>query len=70
MLLAVGLILGVAVCLTMARIVTSKVFLVPLLDPISFVVKMVTLGAAALLACWLPARRATNVDPMVTLRTE
>ncbi len=69
-LLTVGLALGAAVCLTLARIVTSKVFLVPLLDPLAFVITVLTLGVAALLACWLPARRATKVDPMVALRCE
>jgi putative ABC transport system permease protein len=39
-------------------------------DPLTFVLVTVTLCAATTIACWLPARRAVNVDPMVALRQE
>ena len=70
MLLGIGLLLGAGMVFALARVVTSKVFIVPLLDPAAFVVTVLTLGLTAQLACWLPARRATKVDPMVALRSE
>ena len=69
-LLAIGLVTGVAVSLGLARIVNSRVFGGVLLDPWAFGIAVLLLSAAALLACYLPALRATRVDPMVALRAD
>lgn len=67
---AVGLILGLAGSLAVARAMRSLLFEINPLDPVTFVAVAGLLGLAALVACWLPARRATRVDPMVALRAE
>ncbi len=64
--LAVGLVGSVA----MARVIRSLLFEVGAADPWIFGSVTLLLGAAALLACWLPARRASRVDPIITLRSE
>jgi putative ABC transport system permease protein len=69
-LLVVGLLIGVAASLALSRILDSLVFNIPMLDPLAFGAAIVLLSFIALLACWIPARRATNVDPLVALRNE
>jgi ABC-type antimicrobial peptide transport system permease subunit len=69
-LLGIGLLVGLAASVALTQIVTSKVFNGPVLDPIAFVIAVLLLSAAALLACYVPALRATRVDPMVALRAE
>ncbi len=64
--LALGLIGGVAA----ARLLTSMLFEVKPGDPMTYVSVAVLLGGVALFACYLPARRAAKVDPMVALRYE
>jgi putative ABC transport system permease protein len=49
---------------------TELLFETSTLDLLTFVTMPLALGAAALIACYLPARRATRVDPMVALRWE
>jgi predicted permease len=65
-----GIVVGALSGLALAQVLSSLLYGVRPLDPLSFVAAGVVLGAIALLACWLPARRATQVDPMIALRTE
>jgi putative ABC transport system permease protein len=69
-LLGLGLACGLAASVALAKFFTSEVFTVPLLDPLALAAAAAILSAVALLACYLPARRATKVDPLVALRCE
>jgi ABC-type antimicrobial peptide transport system permease subunit len=66
----VGSGIGLAVSLVFNRALKSQLFQVSAFDPLTFVVTALILLAAALLACYIPARRATHVDPMEALRYE
>ncbi|HVS66550.1 MAG TPA: ABC transporter permease [Thermoanaerobaculia bacterium] len=63
-----GLGLGLLAAIGVTRWLDSLLFEVSPLDPATFVVVLVVTGAAALAACWLPARRAAQIDPVVALR--
>jgi putative ABC transport system permease protein len=65
-----GVAIGLAGALLLTRLMQSLVFGVSTSDPVTFAAVVVTLVAAALLASYLPAYRATKVDPMQALRTE
>ncbi|HTH49174.1 MAG TPA: ABC transporter permease [Candidatus Limnocylindria bacterium] len=67
-----GILLGTIASLGVARLIGSLVDLyhVKAIDPVSFVTVIVVLGTVALLACWLPARRAASVNPNEALRSE
>ena len=60
--------LGIAGALVLVRLVASLLYNVKPNDPFTFVATALVLPGVALLACWLPARRAARVDPMVALR--
>jgi len=65
-----GLLIGLPVTLVIARLLANIIFGVKEYDPAMFGAGLAVLASAALLACYIPARRATRVDPMATLRTE
>jgi macrolide transport system ATP-binding/permease protein len=65
-----GLFAGIATALALTRYVGSFLFEVSPTDPLTFAAIAVLLTAIALLACYLPARRATKVDPLIALRTD
>ena len=69
-LLAVGLIIGVAAAIGFSRVLGSILFEVRAVDPALYALVSIFLAVAAILACWIPARRAARVDPIVTLRAE
>ncbi len=69
-LMLVGLVLGLAVAAVATRFVAAMLFQVSPTDGATFVAVSAVLVFVALLACWLPARRAAKVDPMVALRAE
>jgi putative ABC transport system permease protein len=66
----VGLAIGVVAALTLMRLLRTLLFEVQTTDTATFGIVVSTLLAVALLACYLPARRATKVDPLVALRYE
>jgi ABC-type antimicrobial peptide transport system permease subunit len=70
MLAGIGLILGLAVVFVLARFLTSMLYGVSPSDPVTFVGISFLLAMVALLACYLPARRAARIDPMIAIREE
>jgi predicted permease len=65
-----GLAIGLAVAAMLTRYLEAMLFGITPLDPVTFVAAPVVLAVVALVACFLPARRATSIDPMVALRSE
>ncbi len=66
----VGVAIGLAVALSIMRLMSSLLFDVSPLDPLTYVLVSVTLISATVLASYIPALRATTVDPINALRAE
>jgi ABC-type antimicrobial peptide transport system permease subunit len=69
-LVGVGLALGIGGALVATRALRPMLYDVGTLDPGTFILAPLLLGAVALIACYVPARRATRVDPAVALRAD
>lgn len=65
-----GLVLGIVAALICTRLMSSLLYEVTATDPITFAAVSLVFLAVAFLACWIPGRRATKVDPMCALRAE
>ena len=68
--LLVGIAIGVPVSIALARILQNRIWGIKSADPLTLVAVSLVLTAVGLAACYIPARRATKVDPMVALRFE
>jgi putative ABC transport system permease protein len=69
-LIAVGLGVGLAVSLAVSKVLSSELFGVSARDPLTFAAVSLVVLAAGAAACWVPAMKATRIDPMVALRFE
>ena len=69
-LVSAGIILGVAGALALSRLLASMLYAIKPADPLSYMAAILILGVASALASYMPARRATRIDPMTALRWE
>jgi len=69
-LVLIGLALGIVVALLLTRLMTTLLFAVEPTDPLTFLAVSAVLALVAAVACFMPARRATLIDPLRALRSE
>jgi putative ABC transport system permease protein len=70
LLAVVGLVIGVAGSLGLTRLMESLLFGIGARDPLTMTLVAVVLALMAVVACYVPARRATKIDPLIALRYE
>jgi ABC-type antimicrobial peptide transport system permease subunit len=68
--LVLGLVIGVPVALSSTRILKSQLYELSSVDPTAISIAIAAVSVMTIAAAWLPARRATKIDPMQALRTE
>jgi putative ABC transport system permease protein len=67
---AVGVVMGIIAAFALTRLIESMLFETPATDPLTLAAVATVIAIAAMLACWVPARRSTRVDPVIALRAE
>jgi ABC-type antimicrobial peptide transport system permease subunit len=69
-LILAGVVIGCAATFALTRLMKSMLYETSTTDPVAFIAVVVLMMLAALAACWIPSRRASQVDPIVALRYE